>query len=354
MIKLCGQRIVSPKGTLPAPGRPAAVITAAIVTAVILLLAGTAAGWQPFISMGGQRAGTSSSQFLKIGVGARATAMGEAFVAIADDASALYWNPAGAANLSGTQLHFTHTRWPAEIEYEFVGLVRQMGSWGTIGLSFASLHMDDMEVTTEYRPHGTGEYFSFGDFLGAVTYARQLTDRFSFGINLKYVQEELADLTTQGFVVDMGTLYRTGFRSLRIAANLANFGTNLRPDGTYMGFDDRGVYGERRYEAFAPPTVFRLGTAMEILDRENHRLTCCFAMNHPVDNAENASLGLEYVLWNAFSARLGYKFNYDEERYTLGAGWQVPMWASRMRIDYAYTDFGLLDAAHRFSFEFGL
>ncbi len=331
------------------------VITAiAFISAMMLLPAGTAVGWQPFASMGGQRAGTSSAQFLKIGVGARATAMGEAFVAIADDASALYWNPAGAATLTGTQMHFSHTRWPAEIEYEFVGVVQQMGSWGTLGLSFASLHMDDMEVTTEYRPHGTGEYFSFGDFLGAVTYARQLTDRFSFGINLKYIQEDLAELTTRGMVVDMGTLYRTGFRSLRIAANLSNFGTNLRPDGTYPGYDERGVWGERRYEAFAPPTVFRLGTAMEIMDRDDHRLTCCFAMNHPVDNAENASLGLEYRLWNTFSARLGYKFNYNEERYTLGAGWQVPVWASWMRIDYAYTDFGLLDAAHRFSFEFGL
>jgi hypothetical protein len=249
-------------------------------------------------------------------------------------------------------VHFTHTRWPAEIEYEFIGLTRRFERLGSIGFSFASLHMDDMEVTTEFLPHGTGEYFSFGDFLGAVTYARQMTDRFSFGMSLKYVQEELAELTTRGWVVDMGTYYRTGFKSLRIAANLANFGTNLRPGGSYLGFDDQGRLGNRRYEAFAPPTIFRLGTAMEVVENQRQRLTVCFAMNHPVDNVENASLGLEYGLWNALFARMGYKFNYDEERYTLGAGWRLPLWSTQMRVDYAYTDFGLLDAAHRFSFDF--
>jgi hypothetical protein len=327
-------------------------ITAITIMLSILWWADTALCWQPFANMGGQRAGTSSAQFLKIGVGARAAALGDAFVAIADDASALYWNPAGLGFLQGTHVHFTHIQWPAEIEYEFFGLTKKVARIGIIGLSFASLHMDDMEVTTEFRPHGTGEYFSYGDFLGAVTYARQLTDRFSFGINLKYIQENLAELTSRGWVVDMGTYYRTGFRSLRIAANLANFGPNIRPDGSYLGINEYGQPVTRRYEGFAPPTVFRLGTAMEIMESDGQKLTLCLAMNHPVDNAENASLGLEYQFLRAISARLGYKFNYDEERVTLGAGWQLPLWSSQMRIDYAYTDFGLLESAHRISFDF--
>ncbi len=317
-----------------------------------LLTTTSAPCWQPFASMGGQRAGTSSAQFLKIGVGARAAGLGEAFVAMADDATALYWNPAGLALLAGTQVHFTHTQWPAEIEYEFVGLTRAVTGMGTIGLSFASLHMDDMKVTTEYQPHGTGAYFSYGDFLGAVTYARQMTDRFAFGISLKYIQEDLAELTTRGLVVDMGTYYRTGFRSLRIGANLANFGRNLRPGGSYLGVNEYGQEVTREYEAFAPPTLFRLGSAMEVLDRDAQRLTLCFAMNHPVDNAENASLGLEYQLFKSFCTRLGYKFNVDEESFTAGFGLDLPVWSSRMRVDYAYTDFGILTSAHRFSFDF--
>lgn len=327
--------------------------TIAIISLMSILLAASSAFcWEPFVSMGGQRAGTSSAQFLKIGVGARAAGLGDAFVAIADDASALYWNPAGLALLPGNQVHFTHTRWPAEIEYEFAGLTKNLASLGSVGISLASLHMDDMEVTTEYQPHGTGEYFSYGDFLGALSYARQLTDRFSFGISLKYIQEDLAELTTRGWVVDMGTYYRTGFKSLRIAANLANFGPNLRPSGSYLGVNEYGQEVTRRYEAFAPPTVFRLGTAMEFLENDAQKLTVCFAMNHPVDNAENASLGLEYRFLKVLSARVGYKFNYDEEKFTLGGGLELPLWASNMRVDYAYTDFGLLEAAHRFSFDF--
>ena len=327
-------------------------VLAIVILLITLLGAESALAWQPFANLGGQRAGTSSAQFLKIGVGARAAAMGDAFVAVADDASALYWNPAGLALLPGTQVHFSHTQWPAEIEYEFVGVVKNLDRIGIIGLSFASLHMDDMEVTTEFKPHGTGEYFSYGDFLGAITYARKLTDRFSFGISLKYIQEDLAELTTRGMVVDMGTYYRTGFRSLRIAANLANFGTNLRPDGSYQGFNEDLQWGSRQYEAFAPPTVFRLGTAMEFLERDNQRLTLGFGMNHPVDHAENASVGLEYQFMKILSARLGYKFNYDEERITFGGGCQLPILSTQMRIDYAYTDFGMLQSAHRFSFDF--
>ena len=323
-----------------------------VLLSSMLLGINSAPCWQPFASLGGQRAGTSSAQFLKIGVGARAAGLGDAFVAISDDASALYWNPAGLALLPGSQIHFTHTRWPAEIEYEFVGLTKNLAGLGAIGLSLASLHMDDMAVTTEYRPHGTGEYFSFGDFLGAVSYARRLTDRFSFGITLKYVQEDLAELTTRGWVVDMGTYYRTGFKSLRIAANLANFGPNLRPGGSYVGLNEQGQEVTRRYEAFAPPTVFRLGTAMDFLENDAQKLTVCFAMNHPVDNAENASLGVEYQFLKVLSARLGYKFNYDEEKFTVGAGLELPLWTSNMRVDYAYTDFGILEAAHRFSFDF--
>jgi hypothetical protein len=323
-----------------------------IILLSVLLAASSAPCWQPFISMGGQRAGTSSAQFLKIGVGARAAGLGDAFVAVADDASALYWNPAGLALLPSNQVHFTHIQWPAEIEYEFVGLTKNLDPLGAVGLSIASLHMDDMAVTTEYQPHGTGEYFSYGDFLGAVTYARRLTDRFSFGISLKYIQEELAELTTRGWVVDMGTYYRTGFKSLRIAANLANFGPNLRPGGSYLGLNEQGQEVTRRYESFAPPTVFRLGTAMDFLENDSQKLTVCFAMNHPVDNAENASLGLEYKFLKVLSARLGYKFNYDEERFTVGGGLELPLlWASNMRVDYAYTDFGLLQSAHRFSFD---
>ena len=73
--------------------------------------------------LGGQRAGISSLQFLKLGAGARAAGMGEAFVAVADDASALYYNPAGLAQFDDNEIMFTHTTWLIDLEHEFLGAV---------------------------------------------------------------------------------------------------------------------------------------------------------------------------------------------------------------------------------------
>ena len=134
--------------------------------------------------LGGQRAGTSSAQFLKIGVGGRATAMGDAFVAVADDATALYWNPAGIVQFEKSQLTLSHIDWLVDIKHEFIGYVHKFNSTSSIGFQFTSLHTQDMPVTTEFQPRGTGEYFTFGDILFGVTYATKLTDKFSFGTTL--------------------------------------------------------------------------------------------------------------------------------------------------------------------------
>ena len=114
-------------------------------------------------NLGGQRAGISAFQFLKIGVGARGVAMGESFVAVANDASALYWNPAGLVQLPENQVIAAHTEYVADIKHDY--LRRDVSPHGqdAVGVSFTSLHMKDMEITTETQPFGTGRYFSFGD-----------------------------------------------------------------------------------------------------------------------------------------------------------------------------------------------
>ena len=113
--------------------------------------------------LGGQRAGISSLQFLKIGGSARAAAMAESFVAVADDASSLQYNPAGMVQFEGHEAIFTHTGWLVDLQHEFVGAVYRIDEEDAIGLSFTSLHTDDMEVRTETQPFGTGRYFSYGD-----------------------------------------------------------------------------------------------------------------------------------------------------------------------------------------------
>ena len=142
----------------------------------LLILSWNQAYSQLIPVLGGQRAGTAAAQFLKIGVGGRATAMGESFVAIANDASALYWNPAGIVQFENNELVISHIDWLVDIKHEFVGYVHKLNNVSALGIQVTSLHTEDMAVTTEFQPRGTGEFFTFSDVLFGVTYAANLTD----------------------------------------------------------------------------------------------------------------------------------------------------------------------------------
>ena len=159
-----------------------------ILTVLALHLMGTLLFAQNlFPLLGGQRVGTAAATFLKIDVGADAAAMGGAYVAMARDASTLYWNPAAAAQVEGNSLTLSHIQWPVDIQYEYFGYIHHFGDVWTLGVSMAMLHMPDMEVTTEIHPSGTGEYFRYYDMFGALTFGVNLTNQFSFGASVKYV-----------------------------------------------------------------------------------------------------------------------------------------------------------------------
>jgi len=132
--------------------------------------------------------GTTAAQFLKIGVGARAAAMGESYAADASDASAIYWNPAGLASVTANEVLFVRTNWIADMTYDFASVVMPMQGLGTFGLFYQSLNMDEMEVRTELVPEGTGELFSATSLSLVVSYARNMTERFAFGVNAKYIR----------------------------------------------------------------------------------------------------------------------------------------------------------------------
>jgi long-subunit fatty acid transport protein len=317
---------------------------------LILLLTGNSFA-QLFPVLGGQRAGISTAQFLKIGVGGRAAALGESFVAISDDASALYWNPAGLTLFKDNQIIFSHNIWVADINHDFLGAVYHLDSDNTFGISLTALSMDDMPVTTEFAPFGTGEYFGFSDLAVSLSYARKMTDQFSFGGTVKYIEETLDKLKMRGVLIDLGTYYKTGLGSTRFAVTVSNFGSELAPDGEVVLIGKRNVSD---WQSFAPPTTFRIGFALEPYEDEEHKLTSSIQLNHPNDNSENVSLGLEY-LWNKiFSLRGGYKFNVDEQDYTFGAGLIVPISIAVFTLDYAYTNFERLGSSHRFSLILGL
>lgn len=322
-----------------------------IITFLFIAISFTEIKPQLFPVLGGQRAGISTAQFLKIGVGGRATAMGDAFVAIANDVSALYWNPAGLTQFSENQVMFSHNQWVVDINHDFIGAVYHLDESNTFGVSLTSLSMDEMKVTTEYAPFGTGEYFGFSDMGIAISYSRKMTDQFSFGGTVRYIEETLDKLKMRGIMIDLGTYYWTGLGSTRFAVTVTNFGNDLAPDGEVVLVGNRT---KSDWQTFSPPTMFRIGFALEPYEDDEHKVTTSIQLNHPNDNSENLSLGVEYVWNKMFFARGGYKINVDEQNYSFGAGINVPISIANVSIDYAFANFTKLGSAHRFSIILGL
>lgn len=301
--------------------------------------------------LGGQRAGISSLQFLKIGVGGRPIALGDAFVAMAGDATSLYWNPAGMVQFNENQIVLSHTEWLVDINHQFAGIVFHLSDVNAIGISLTSLRTDPMKVTTEYLPFGTGEYFTFGDIALGASIAHKFTEQFSFGFTLKYARETLDKLYMDGFLVDLGTYYWTGLGTSRFAVTVSNFGNNVVPKGEVTLLNGKKI---SEFQSFSPPTIFRIGFAFEPILNERHRLTTTFQLNHPNDNSENLALGLEYSWLNILNLRGGYKINVDEQNFSFGFGIRAPIKFADLNFDYGYNNFTRLGSTHRFSIILGI
>ncbi len=320
---------------------------------LVMLLVLGATGWAQLIpNLGGQRVGTSAAQFLKIGVGARAIGMGEAFISIANDAEALYWNPAGISQFRKNALIASHIQWLVDIKLEFAGAVYHLDPANSVGIAITYLHTDEMMETTELMPLGTGRKFSFGDFMVGLTYARNMTDKFSFGITAKVMQENIAELTMRAFLFDLGTYYKTGWRSIRFAVAVTNFGSDIAPTGTveYVNLQNEKVT-VKSFQSFSPPTMFRIGIAMELMETENSKLTSSVQLDHPNDNKENLNFGLEYWWNDVLALRAGYKTARVEENFSAGFGLRLPMKTADFRLDYAFTNFGRLGYVNRFALQ---
>ena len=304
--------------------------------------------------LGHRRAGTSALTFLKIGIGSRAASMGGAFVGIADDASCLYWNPAGAAQMKHSEFYSSRIEWPAGIKYDFLGIVYKISSNYSFGFSAGFLHTDPMDVTTEYMPHGTGEQFYYSDMFLAATVSQKITQHFSWGLTFKYVEESIADVSSKTPMIDIGTFYWTGFKSLRFAVSLTNFGSEVIIDGKYAKPVIEGGTVDVKYKGFPLPTIFRIGTAMEIFDSKLNKLTVACQLNHPVDNAETFSIGFENVLAQKLFIRGGVNLNNPEEKFNVGAGIKLPIRGKAILFDYSYSSMLHLTDVQRFTLKITL
>ncbi|MFO7444888.1 MAG: PorV/PorQ family protein [Ignavibacteriaceae bacterium] len=325
----------------------------------VLILILLAAGFMPAQT----KVGSTAAPFLNIGIGPRAVAMGGAFVATSNDVTALYWNPAGASRAQSNGALFSHSKWFADISYNWAGAMLSMGDLGVFGLSINYLDYGEMEVTTLREPEGTGEMFNPQDLVMALTYGFNLTDRFSIGANVKYVNQKIWNSTAGAIAFDLGVLFLSDIYGLRIGATITNFGSDMQLDGKdlYIQTDiNRQISGNNdeilaklNTDSYPLPLTFRVGVAMDVVNLESHRFTVAADALHPNDNAESLNIGAEYVFMNMIAIRGGYKSLFlenSEEGLTLGFGVNYDFDPSLgLFFDYAFQEFGRLDNTQQFS-----
>jgi hypothetical protein len=300
-----------------------------------------------------ERVGQSGWQFLKINGDARQAALGGAFGALGSGgANGVFGNPAVLAYVEGIDVALNRTEWIADIGYSSVAVAKDFGALGVVGASVASLSYGDMIETVNSPIEGqgrteavvTGNTFSADDMAAGVSYARRITGELAVGGSARLVREQIADVSMTNWSLDFGTSFYTGFRSLRIAFAARNFG----PDSRFVDYSE-----ELQAEPVdvRMPVEFRFGTAVDFLDGEgsNGALTLSTGVYQPNDGPPKINTGAEYRYLDVLALRGGYRFNYDEQDLTLGAGVSYSVAGYSGRVDYAYLGFGALGNVHSFS-----
>ena len=314
------------------------------------------------------KVGTTASNFLAIDVGSRATGMGSAFVAVANDPTAMYWNPAGITQVGNVETYFSNSRWLADLSLNYAGVVIGFGDLGYLGLNATFLTMDEIEQTTVLRPEGTGVFFDAASYAFGLTYARSLTDKFSIGINMKYINERLYNESAGGFAIDVGALFDTDLYGLKLGMSISNYGTKMKLEGrdlTVQVDPDQSVNGNNpninsgfQTDAYDLPIMFRVGVSMDVLKGlVNSNLIISADALHPSDDVESVNVGCEYVFNNMLALRVGYKglFAKDSQQgLNYGGGIRYGIEDITFHFDYSYIDFGVLNGIHMFSIGLGI
>lgn len=313
----------------------------------------------------GAQSGTAAAEFLEIPIGARATAMGGAFGATASDGTAMYWNPAGIARLQDQTATFEYAQWYAGVDVNYAAVTSQT-RLGTIGVGLTSVRFDDMDVisetTNDQQP--TGETFTAGSYALSVSYANALTDRFAIGGTVKVVREQIANSAATGVAFDVGTLFTTPFRGVRLGASILNYGSKMKITGSDLNVPFDPLPGQNGNNGNVPsrietdrynmPLLMRVGVASDVYQQAGTRLTLAVDALAPSSAAQHLNLGAELgLLGGLVQLRGGYQelFMADSDRsFTLGGGLRYQFGRLDLAADYAYEASQYFNGVNRLAF----
>jgi hypothetical protein len=247
------------------------------------------------------KVGTSSAQFLGIGVGPKAIAMGGAFTSIADDASTLYWNPGAISRLENSQAMFSNANWLVGTNVNLLAGVMKLNQSNAIGIFFSQLDYGEEEITDLYNQTGTDLYWKATDLVSGISYARNLTNRFSMGGSLKYISQRIHNESASTVALDVGLLYQSLSEAFRIGMSISNFGSDMTMDGKDLFHkidldpDNSGhnetIVAKLKTDAWPLPLFFRVGISSDVIKTDVVRLTVASDFFMPSDDVESVNFG---------------------------------------------------------------
>ena len=310
----------------------------------LIFISGTAFGFE--------KVGTTSFQFLKVYPTARAMALGGAYCTIANTSDAVFWNPAGLTRVGNFSAFAGYVDWFMDAAHYSFSAAYTVDSWGTFAVFGVFTDVGASEVTrvsdlgfigNNYNPGLTGETINPSSSVLGVSFARDLNDRFTFGINVKYVREDLIYKDADAIIFDGGLIYKTGFKSIVIGASLRHFGPEVK-------FIDK---------SYPLPQTFNIGLSTTLIGGDDpliasvsgHKVLLSYDLIQPRDYDQQHAVGLEYDFGGMVYLRGGYIFNHDQESFNAGVGINFKGY----KVDYAYSDYGeYLDSVHRISVGFSI
>ena len=310
------------------------------------------------------KTGTMAAKFLSKNIGSKAIGMGGAFTAIANDGSSMYWNPAGIGFHELKNIYVNHSDWIADISFDYFSASIPLKGNHYFGINITSVTMGDMEVT-RYGNEDTGETFSASDHSFGLTYALNLTDRFSIGFNGKLIQEKIANNYANGFALDLGTLFKTPY-GFRLGTSISNFGPKMKMTGedllvpididqTISG-NNESVTGFLSTDEFDLPLLLRVGISNDIFFSNTTRITWAIDSNSPNDNDNYINAGIEIGFMNDIIRLSGgihsLLLDDSEREFAYGIGIKSPSFVKQeFIIHYSFELLKHLGNTHQISLE---
>jgi len=307
------------------------------------------------------RSGQTSMNFLQIGVSPKIAGRGNTYTAFGKGAESVFGNPAGLSEMSTPfEVFFSSTQWFADIKYLAGALAFNAKEYGVIGLHFLTVDYGTIQGTALTHPETgednyilTGDIENVGAYSFGLSYVRQVNPKFTMGGTVKYVSQQLGQLTddngsvsdnNQGkLAFDLGLRYYFGWKSLNLSMAMRNFSTFVR----------------YQTQSFSLPIVYTIGIGMNIMEMiepslaENHNILLITELSHPNNYSQRINTGVEYILQKMVVIRAGYESNHDLLSWSVGAGTFLKIGKQHFEVDYSYSNMDLFNGVNRFSLTIG-